>query len=254
MTGQRTAARAAACGAAVALALASGTTAHADDDFESLPAQQIADRSREALLGAKSLHLSTRGDLGKGRAPMTFDLTLDRDGNCAGGIDLGSGKGSVEIIKRSDAVWVKADADFWKNQLPVGGSAFEAILGGRYLKASTADTRLRTVVEPCDLDTVRNLVADSAGVEDAGTLTKGKPETVGGTRAVPVTKKAAGREVTVYVAAEGTHYPVRLTVRGDGADASVDLSRFDKPVPTATPSPDDTVDINALLGRSPAPS
>ncbi|MDQ0793016.1 hypothetical protein [Streptomyces sp. B1I3] len=253
MTGQRVAARAAACGAAVVLAVTSGTAAGADDDFESLPAQQIADRSRDALLSAKSLHLSTRGDLGKGRDPMSIDLTLDRDGNCAGGVDLGGDKGSVEMIKRGDAVWVKADADFWKNHLPVGGSAFEAILGGRYLKASVKDARLHTVVAACDLDTVRDLVSKSAGV-GTGTLTKGAAKTVGGARAVPVTKNAAGQELTLYVATEGKHYPVRLTVRSDKADASVDFSRFDKPVATATPSPDDTVDINALLGRSPSPS
>lgn len=55
------------------------------------------------------------------------------------------------------------------------------------------------------------------------------------------------------MASEGKPYPVRITVRGNGADAAVDFSGFDKPVPTATPPADDTVDVSALLGKTPAP-
>lgn len=34
------------------------------------------------------------------------------------------------------------------------------------------------------------------------------------------------------------------------ADATVGFSAFDKPVPTTTPPPDETVDINAQLTRA----
>lgn len=50
------------------------------------------------------------------------------------------------------------------------------------------------------------------------------------------------------------HHPPRITVRGDGADAAVDLSGFGAPVPTATPSPEETVRVSALPGRTPLPS
>lgn len=68
MTGQRIATRAAACAAVALLAVTGGTVgtvAQADDDIESLPAQQIADRSRDALLDVGSLQLRARGDLGR---------------------------------------------------------------------------------------------------------------------------------------------------------------------------------------------
>lgn len=255
MTGQRIAARAAACAAVVVLTVTSGAVARADDDIESLPAQEIADRSRDALLDTESLHLRSEGDLGEGRSPMTVDLTLDREGNCAGGIDLGNDEGSVEIIKRGDMVWLKPDSDFWKNQVPVGGTTFEAILDGRYMRGEASDSRLRTVVEVCDLDTFRQLLSDNADTA-GGTLTKDTTTTVDGVRAVPVTRSGtagAGPELTLYVATEGKPYPVRITVRGEGTDAAVDFSGFDKPVPTATPPDDETVDVSALLGRTPAP-
>ncbi|MEV6307259.1 hypothetical protein AB0M10_01490 [Streptomyces sp. NPDC051840] len=251
MTGQRIAARAAACAAVVALTVTTGATAHADDDFESLPAQQIADRSREALLGADSLRLRARGDLGEGREPMTLDLSLDRSGNCAGDIDLGSGKGDIKIVKRGDDVWVKPDADFWENQVPIGGEAFEAVVAGRYLKGDASDSRLRPAVQACDLDTFRELVADNPGTG----FTKGEVTTVDGVRTVPVTRTDGDRlTTTTYVDTGGEHHPVRITLRGDGADAAVDLSDYGTPVPTTTPSADETVDISSLLSRTSAPS
>ncbi|MFE9724011.1 hypothetical protein ACFYQ5_10550 [Streptomyces sp. NPDC005794] len=253
MTGQRIATRAAACTAVVVVAVTGGTAAQADDDIESLPAEQIADRSREALLDARSLHLRARGDLGENRSPMTVDLSLDRNGNCVGGVDLGENKGSVEIVKRGDSVWLKPDADFWKDQVPIGGSAFDAVLAGRYMRGSAEDSRLRPVVEACDLDTFRELVSDNADAT-AGTFTKGKVTTVDGVRAVPVTRTLHGQRLTAYVDTEGAHHPVRIIVRGDGADAAVDFSGFDEPVPTATPPTDETVDVSALLGRAPAQS
>ncbi|MFI2779630.1 hypothetical protein [Streptomyces sp. ALB3] len=253
MTGQRIATRAAACAAVLVLAVTGGTAAQADDDIESLPAEQIADRSREALLAARSVHLRAQGDLGEGRAPMTADLRVDRDGNCVGGVDLGEGKGSVEMVKRGDDVWLKPDADFWENQVPIGGQTFEDILAGRYMKGSASDSRLRPVVEACDLDTFRELVSDNAGAA-GGDHTKGEVTRVDGVRTVPVTVSGHGRTVTAYVDTGGEHHPVRITVRGDGADAAVDLTGFDRPVPTATPPADETVDVSAVLGRGPSQS
>lgn len=256
MTGQRIAARLAAAAAAVVLAVTSGAVARADDDIESLTAQQIADRSRDALLAADSLRLTSEGDLGEGRSPMTVDLTLDREGNCRGAVDLGEDEGAVEVVKRGDAVWLKPDSAFWKNQVPIGGTTFEAILDGRYMKGEADDPRLRSVTEACDLDTFRELITDNTDATDLtnGQLTKGPKTTIDGTPAIPVTRTENGEKVTLYVATEGKHHPVRVSVEGASADAVVNFSHFDEPVPTATPSEEETVDVTALLGRTPAPA
>ncbi|WP_328906725.1 hypothetical protein OG230_29245 [Streptomyces sp. NBC_00234] len=252
MTGQRMAARLAAGAAVAVLTVTGSAVAVADDDIESLPAQQIADRTRDALLSVDSLRLTSTGDLGEGRPPMTVDLTLDRDGNCRGSVDLGDDKGAVEVVKRGNAVWLKPDSDFWKNQVPIGGTTFEAILDGRYMKGEADDPRLLSVTQACDLDTFRELLTDNADTSH-GTLTKGTKTTVRGTDVIPLTRTEGKEKVTLYVATEGKPYPVRLTVQGPSADAVVGFSGFDKPVPTATPSEDETVDVTALLGRTPAP-
>lgn len=252
MTGPHLGTRPAAWTAAIVLSvtgsgLVGSGTAQADD-IGNLTAQQIADRARDALLDAHSLHLRTHGDLGRDSTPMSLDLTLDRSGNCDGSVDLGDSQGSVRIVKRGNDVWVRPDADFWRNQVPDGGAAFAAILNGRYMKASATDPRLLALTKACDPHTFQKLVSDNAD-NDAGTLNKAATTTLGTASVVPLTRMRDRTTLVLYVAATGKPYPLRLTLQGDGADATADFSAFDKPVPTSTPPPDESFDINALLGR-----
>ncbi|MFG2409047.1 hypothetical protein ACGFR8_32820 [Streptomyces brevispora] len=253
MTGPHLGTRPAAWAAAIVLSVTGssliGSGVAQADDISTLTSQQIADRARDALLDAHSMHLSVRGNLDRGSTPMSAELTLDRSGNCDGSVDLGNSQGSARIIKHGNDVWVKPDADFWKNQVPDGGPAFAAILNGRYMRASATDPRLLALTRACDLDTVQKLVSDNAD-NHAGTLNKAATTTLGTASVVPLTRMRDNTTLTLYVAATGTPYPLRLTLRGDGTDATVNFSAFDKPVPTSTPPPDETFDINALLGRT----
>ncbi|WP_326739957.1 hypothetical protein [Streptomyces sp. NBC_01022] len=256
MTGPHLGTRPAAWTAALVLSvtgsgLIGSGVAHAED-IDHLTAQQIADRSRDALLGAESVHLSTKGDLGKGSTPMSLELTLDRAGNCNGSVDLGNSQGSALIVKRGDDIWIKPDADFWKNQVPNGGSTFAAILGNRYMRGSADDPRLSAVTRTCDLDTFQKLVSDNAN-NNTGTLNKGTKTTLGNASVIPLTRMRDGTTLTLDVAATGKPYPLRLTIKGNGADAVVGFSAFDEPVPRTTPPPDETFDVSALLGRSTSP-
>ncbi|MFF2717768.1 hypothetical protein [Streptomyces sp. NPDC058011] len=252
MSGHRWAARTAAGAAAVALTVTGGAVARADDDIASLSAEQIADRSRDALLQVSSLHLSARGSLDGSGDRMSVDLTLDRAGNCAGGVDMGE-DGSVEIVKRAGDVWLKPDRAFWETHVPIGGATFDAILDGRYLQAKADDARLLTVTEVCDLDTFRELITDNRDAAERGTLTKGRETEVDGAPVIPVTRAQGDERLTVYVATEGEPYPVRITVQGAEEEGTVNFSGFDRPVPAETPAASETVDVTALLGRSVKP-
>ncbi|WP_438291141.1 hypothetical protein [Streptomyces sp. HUAS TT7] len=249
MSGFRTAACSAALCSAVLLPLAGAATAHADDTG-SLTADEISQRSHEALLGAKSLHITAKGDLRTPGSPASFDLTLDRSGNCRGSVSLGP-QGSVEIVKRGADVWMKPDAAFWRNEVPGGGSALASLVGNRYLKGTTDDPVLRDTTGVCDLDTFQKYLDTSAKMPATG-LTKGRPTTVDGAAVIPVTATEQGRTYTLDVAATGRPYPVRITVaQGSAApDATVRFGGFDQPVPAATPSAAETVDISGLMSRT----
>ncbi|MGC5412469.1 hypothetical protein ACPXCX_53795, partial [Streptomyces sp. DT225] len=113
---------------------------------------------------------------------------------------------SVLIVKRGDDVWLKPDADFWKNQVPNGGSAFAAIVGDRYLKAPADSPRLRALTKACDLNTFQKLVSDNAN-DDTGTLNKGAKTAIGDTSVIPLTRMRGDMTLTVDVAATGKPYP-----------------------------------------------
>lgn len=90
MSGHRWAAGAAAGAAAVVLTVTGGSLAQADDDIDTLPAEEITERARDALVDARSLHLSAHGSVDGTGEDISIDLTLDREGNCAGGVDMGT--------------------------------------------------------------------------------------------------------------------------------------------------------------------
>ncbi|XLQ71328.1 hypothetical protein ABDJ25_26585 [Streptomyces actinocidus] len=245
------------CGAA---ALALLVPACSDDDggkgdskdgTADLSAQEISDKAKKELLDAKSVHLTLTdkgSDVDKDD-PAHMDLTLDRDGNCAGTLKFGGTGGSAELVKQGDKVWMKPDQAFWKNQVPGGqGDAAAELFKDRYIHGSTNDDMLKGLAEVCDLKELQKSVnEDSDDTDESKNLKKGKVTTVDGTRVVPLTgKDDDGNDTTLYVAAKGKPYLIRATEKGTGTDKTTTLTDYDKPVPTKTPSAKDSVDISKL--------
>ncbi|WP_043265727.1 hypothetical protein [Streptomyces sp. CT34] len=256
MTGTRRTLTALTCGTAlVAATVTGGATAAADDtggegDLANRTAQQISDDAVHELLAAKSLRLRSATSTD----PTRLDLTLDRDGNCAGHISKGP-LGRVDLVKRGKDVWMKPDAAFWKSQFPgEEGSADARAYQGRFLHGTTDDDFLQRLTAACDLRGFQRQLAapDTSSPPDSPspsfTLTKGRPTTEEGTRVLPVTKKGGGAAQTVYVAIEGRHYPRKLVTEIDGETGTIQLGDYDRPVPSRTPDPGATTDISVLEG------
>ncbi|WP_250300477.1 hypothetical protein OG204_03565 [Streptomyces sp. NBC_01387] len=231
------------CSAAVVLTIAAGSSASADSGTGSLSAQQIGQKAHDALFSSTSLHLKVQGSFDESGNASSIDLTLDKQANCKGSVSVG-GQGSIQIVKRGNSVWIKPDATFWKNQVP-GGNATSAVLHGRYLGGSAKESPLEDIAQVCDLNAFLSATKDDTG-DSPNALTKGKETTVDGVAVIPLSSERNGRKEILYVAAHGKAYPVRLSVQGNTAHATVGFSDFDKPVPTSTPTPDQTVDLSKL--------
>lgn len=244
--------RNAACTAACTAVALLASPALALADTEDLSARQISDRAERELLDAKSvrLELKQQGTDTKGDEPVSMDLTLDEDDNCVGSLRMAGDRGGLELIKRGEKVWLKPDLAFWKSQLPGGrGEAAAEIIGDRYLYGTTDDALLKSMAGVCDLDAIQGEVKGKS--EGNTALKKGGTTTVDGTSVVPVSGVEDGRTTTLYVAAEGTPYLVRATEKGPGTDSTLTLSDYDKPVPSKTPSDEDSVDVSQLRGQVP---
>ncbi|MEV2255792.1 hypothetical protein AB0I94_35445 [Streptomyces sp. NPDC050147] len=217
---------------------------------EDLSAQEISDKAERELLDAKSVHLSLeqKGTDTDSDEPVSMDLTLDQDDNCVGSLRMADDGGSMELIKRGEKVWMKPDLAFWKSQLPDGqGEAVADIIGDRYLYGTTGDALLKDMAGVCDLNTIQDEVKDKS--DDSTTLRKGEVTEVDGAPAIPVSGRQDGRTTTLYVATEGTPYLIRAVEKGAGTDSTLTLRDYDKPVPSKTPSDEDSVNVSQLQGQ-----
>ncbi|WP_030272431.1 hypothetical protein [Streptomyces sp. NRRL B-24484] len=231
-------------GAARSSAAASPASAQPENGVAALPGTEIVQRSVAALKEAGSVRITGRGS-SQGQT-VTFDLSADTAGNCAGTMGL-SGQGTFRLVKLGTQLWVKPDEVFWRTH---GGAATEDLVGDKYLKTTTDNTDFSEIGTVCDLDALGSALVE----QTPGGLAVGKPVTVDGTPAVPVSGTAAGATSTLTVATRGRPYPLRMERTGGEETGRVELKEFGTPVPTETPAPSDTIDLDRLNGDSESPT
>ncbi|MFE0508739.1 hypothetical protein [Streptomyces sp. NPDC058964] len=246
MAGRRL--RCAVATAALLLSPALVTTAAADGGGDP-SARELARQAENNLLHARSvrLTLTDRSTAARtsGKELDSMDLALDRENNCVGTLRMGPNSGSLEIVKRGDQIWMKPDSTFWKAQTPGGqGDEVAELLKDRYVHGSTHDAVLGLWTDVCDLSGFRReLTLDTSSGKP---LTKGAETTVDGTKVIPLKGEKDGRPTTLYVTSDSPHLLVGAARKGDGTDRTVTLGDYDEPVPSATPSPEESVDVSEL--------
>ncbi|WP_432167718.1 hypothetical protein [Streptomyces sp. bgisy031] len=247
--------------AAVACVTAlAGVPALADDggDASKLSAQQLADDAKKELLGAKSLHVLLKNNSAgppDAQSPAVLDLALDQDGNCAGSLTMGTGGaegGTVELIKRGGELWMKPDTTFWKTQVTGGAGELAAqYFNGRYVHGSANDELLKTFGDTCDLNAFQAQVDSGPSGGPPAKLTKGKETKVDGTDVVPVSGRTDDSQVVLFITAKDPHRLVRATEKTGDLRTTMTLTDYNRPVPSATPSKDESVDVSKLQNLSP---
>ncbi|MEU7044330.1 hypothetical protein AB0A77_25175 [Streptomyces varsoviensis] len=201
-----------------------------------LSAQEISKKARGELSSASALRM--KADTGSGAAASKMDIAADNKNNCAGTTSLPTGKGSVEVVKRGDEVWLKPDADVWTAATgdPKKGAVAAKAAGDRYLHGKTSETLLKQMASACDeLKTFQKKIAgDNAGDEK---LKKGKETTQDGKRVLPLTAKGEdGTETTIYVAAEGRPQLLKIASKQNGKSSTMEFTDYGKPVAVNPPS------------------
>ncbi|MFJ9642426.1 hypothetical protein ACWEPM_30805 [Streptomyces sp. NPDC004244] len=220
-----------------------GTAASDGNGIEAKPAHVIAETARQSLLTARSLHW--QGQTKDASGTYVVDFRLDRDGNCAGTVEVVPKGGRLEIIKRGQDVWMKPDATFMKVQVPEeSGRATVEALRGRWMHGRADDSSLREFSAACNVSHLQRSYMPEPFAEDD--VKKGAKAVVKGTPAIAVTGRSGADWATFYVATEGKPYLLRIEGRIGGVQGEADFSEYDEPVPSKTPPPADTLDVSEL--------
>ncbi|NBM17887.1 hypothetical protein [Streptomyces sp. GC420] len=216
---------------------------------EDLAAGEIVERTQQKAWLARSFRLRLESEAEKTSA----DLMMDMSGNCSGKIT--NSDGSFEVVKLIDQVWVRPDDAFWEKQPDSSGgevsgsaasnTAAAAALRGKYVHGPASHAFFKSVLVLCD----KRQLTGSVFAEPAGrnlTSTKKGTAVVDGQPVLVVSvEPEEGDASTVYVAAEGKPYPLKVEKGGEKAETRL-LSDFELTVPKKTPPEGETVPVSRL--------
>lgn len=224
---------------------APGKSAAKKDPFAGLSGGEIADRAAKATTGASSLRM--KGDIPdeESGGTISLDVALNKKGECAGTIGMG-GKGTAELIKTGDLVYLKFDEALLREQSKgeskADTDAVVAMLAGKWTKTKATGADAKEFGDFCDLTKVLGGAEDTSSDADRGRTT-----TVDGTPALTLHEKDGKDRYTLYVATEGKPYLLQIDSTAGADQGSVTFSDFDKPVPAQKPA-GEILDLDALGG------
>ncbi|NBE54064.1 hypothetical protein [Streptomyces boluensis] len=235
------------CATALTVGLTSTAFAADDNGIADKSVDEISKASRAALDGVSSLHVEAEIKGMAEPAPAAFELSYDTKGNCTGTVTNQRNKGSMEVLRQGDRVWIKPDAKWLESEMPeLKGDAAAELVKGKYFETSTKDANGAKIAELCDLNGFKQQIRDRAGEAQKATVTKGERTEVDGRPAIELKVKKGTQEGSSFVATEGKPYPLKVEAddSADGVEVEMTFSEFDKPVTVKTPPADQTVDIN----------
>ncbi|MFC8916419.1 hypothetical protein ACGF5F_02115 [Streptomyces sp. NPDC047821] len=213
-----------------------------------LSATEIETKARAAAAGAKAVRLS--GSLVSKGGTYKLNMRLNQSGAAGSVVTRTS---TFELLRIGDALYLKADADFWTSAEGDGAgqgggeddSGAEAAdkLDDKYVKVPEDDPSYKQLRGFTEMNVLlRGLL------ELHGDVVKGDRSKIGGIRTIKVAGGAQGEGGTLDVSLEGTPYPLQFA-RGGGAGVVV-LSDWNKTFPLTPPSKDDTLDYGRQLPRT----
>ncbi|MFB7513859.1 hypothetical protein [Streptomyces sp. NPDC056144] len=209
-----------------------------------LSAPEIEQKAQTAADSAKAVRLA--GTLVSKGGTYKLDMRLKPDGATG---SVATKNSTFELLRVGDALYLKADADFWAHEGKAAEEPTDAdeeaadTLDDMYVKVPQDDPTYKQLRGFTEMDV---LLDGLIGLH--GTAVKGDRDQIGGVRTVKVKGGEGGEGGTLDVALEGTPYPLRFA-RGGGAGVVV-LSEWNKEFPLEAPSQEETLDYGMQLPRT----
>ncbi|MER6779232.1 MULTISPECIES: hypothetical protein [unclassified Streptomyces] len=216
-----------------------------------LSGAEVLSQAHEAMRKVESARVVAK--MRDDGSPVEFELSLDKKGSCNGTIRY-EGMGKVDLIKSTELIHFKGDADYWRGTASKEHAskkqtdAMVTMLADRWLKMPVSDPKAAAMGHICDLDKLTD-----GGGRPNPLARKGETVTIDGKQALAVVTAAKEGTETDYIATQGTPYVLKSTVSGDET-GEVLFSAFGTPVDTALPEGADVLDLSKLGHGGPAES
>jgi hypothetical protein len=193
------------------------TPTSTDDSIAALPADQILAKAKEALK-ATTYHV-------KGSPAPYVTADMYANGDDTKGTFIGFSH-SVQVIYVSKDLYLKANDDFWQQNIPADKQPLVLpLIRGKWAKVNAADPAYANYVP--SLDSLFQLI---------GTPTKGDATTINGTPAITLLDSSGAK---FYVATQGA--PVVLRIESPGS--LIDITEFGSAITVEAPAASDVVDL-----------
>ncbi|MFG2720639.1 hypothetical protein ACGFW5_20405 [Streptomyces sp. NPDC048416] len=240
MRGTRTSVAVAALGLCLAGTAACG--GGGDEAFKGQSADQIAAKAVEATRQAESMHM--KGTVVQsGGQKVGIDLAVDSQKNCQGTVTNAQ---AVSDIRHKDAtLYVKGNSAYWQASLKQQPQSEKMVpkVADKWVRVPADDDQLTGL---CDK---QGLLAsmDEDKSERQG-MSRGDTTTIDGKKAVELKKQKDGATQSMFVAADGKPYVLKVTTTGTKAETTV-FTDYNKPVDPPQPPADQTVDLKQLAAQ-----
>ncbi len=211
---------------------APATTGPADNGIKDLTAAQIVAKAAAATDAAGSYRV--KGEVSHDGQRVNADVRI-KGKDIAGTVVVT--QGTVKVLRVGTDVYLQADPAVWRI---FGGPMAETLgtlFSQKWVKTSTANKEWSEFAEIGD-------VTQMVKTYGTSTITKGELKTVNGVNVVEL-KEASGP--SIFVAATGEPYIVRVEMKGEG---HLDVTEFGASfADIVAPPANQVVDLSALLGR-----
>ncbi|MET9435799.1 hypothetical protein [Streptomyces sp. NPDC006551] len=202
--------------------------AQTTDPFEDMTGSKIAEKAFAATRKAGSATLSR----GPGGELANARLAADTSGKCTGTMTF-KPAGTVElVIPEAETGYLRFDEAYLRAGASSTAEADTAVKENLNLwtEAAVTDPDFGPWLGLCDLNGLLNNYEMGAFLS-----TKGAQTTVGGRKAVTLTRDTGTQKFTYYVATDGEPYLLRITEEGGDAPGTVTLSDFGRKIEAQTP-------------------
>ena len=199
---------------------------------ESMPALRVLADAKSAATEARSAHVS--GNIVSDGTPISVDLTMARGKGAKGSMSTNGLR--FDLVRIGDTAYIHGSDEFWKH---FAGAGIAQLLHDRWIKASVAQGRFRSLAPLTSLGLLFGKVASSHGtlVNDGKASYRGQPVVV-------IRDTSDGSRL--YVAATGPPYPVAITGRGKSRSGTITFGDWNRSVSLSPPK--DAIDISQLGG------